>query len=153
LNKLLLLNKNTILFLIVLSSLILLLYIYRENYFLDEVVKDKNNIELLSLDSSDLIKPKFSINRKTDNITVSANEGNFVTKDKILLNNEVEFKTENFKITSNKATFNKKHQTASSDTFTEFESEGAIISSQGFNITDSGNVISFKGKTKIILSK
>lgn len=120
---------------------------------MDEVVKDKNNIELLSLDSSDLIKPKFSINRKTDNITVSANEGNFVTKDKILLNNEVEFKTENFKITSNKATFNKKHQTASSDTFTEFESEGAIISSQGFNITDSGNVISFKGKTKIILSK
>ena len=152
-NKLLLLNKNTILLLIVLTSLLLLLYIYKENYFLDESVKEKNNTQLLSLESSDLVKPKFSINRKKDNITVSANEGNFVTKDKILLNNEVEFKTENFKITSNKATFNKKHQTASSDTFTEFQSERTMISSQGFNITNSGDIISFKGKTKIILSK
>ena len=139
--------------LIVVSSLLLLLYIYRENYILDKTVEKKNNIQLLSLDSSDLIKPKFSINRKKDKITVSANEGNFVTKDKILLNNEVEFKTKNFKITSNKATFNKKHQTASSDTFTEFKSEGTMISSQGFNITNSGDIISFKGKTKIILSK
>ena len=152
-NKLLLLNKNIILFLIVLSSLFLLLYVYTENYFLDESVKKKNDIQLPSLDSSDLIKPKFSINRKKENITVSANEGNFVTKDKILLNNKVEFKTENFKITSNKATFNKKNQTASSDTFTEFQSDGTNISSQGFNITNSGDVISFKGKTKIILSK
>tara|TARA_B100001250_G_scaffold413767_1_gene449002 strand:+ start:1283 stop:1672 length:390 start_codon:yes stop_codon:yes gene_type:complete len=129
------------------------LYIYRENYFLDELIKKEDDIELLSLDSSDLIKPKFSINRKKDNITVSANEGNFVTKDKILLNSDVQFKTEDFKITSNKATFNKKHQTASSDTLTEFQSEGTIISSQGFNITNSGNTISFKGKTKITLSK
>ena len=152
-NRLLLLNKNTILLIIVSFSLLLLLYIYRENYFLDELIEKEDDIELLSLDSSDLIKPKFSINRKKDNITVSANEGNFVTKDKILLNSDVQFKTEDFKITSNKATFNKKHQTASSDTLTEFQSEGTIISSQGFNITNSGNTISFKGKTKIILSK
>ena len=152
-NRLLLLNKNTILLIIVSFSLLLLLYIYRENYFLDELIEKEDDIELLSLDSSDLIKPKFSINRKKDNITVSANEGNFVTKDKILLNSDVQFKTEDFKITSNKATFNKKHQTASSDTLTEFKSEGTIISSQGFNITNSGNTISFKGKTKIILSK
>lgn len=152
-NRLLLLNKNTILLIIVSFSLLLLLYIYRENYFLDELIKKEDDIELLSLDSSDLIKPKFSINRKKDNITVSANEGNFVTKDKILLNSDVQFKTEDFKITSNKATFNKKHQTASSDTLTEFQSEGTIISSQGFNITNSGNTISFKGKTKITLSK
>ena len=152
-NRLLLLNKNTILLIIVSFSLLLLLYIYRENYFLDELIEKENDIELLSLDSSDLIKPKFSINRKKDNITVSANEGNFVTKDKILLNSDVQFKTEDFKITSNKATFNKKHQTASSDTLTEFQSEGTIISSQGFNITNSGNTISFKGKTKITLSK
>jgi len=153
LNRLLLLNKNTILLIIVSFSLLLLLYIYRENYFLDELIEKEDDIELLSLDSSDLIKPKFSINRKKDNITVSANEGNFVTKDKILLNSDVQFKTEDFKITSNKATFNKKHQTASSDTLTEFQSEGTIISSQGFNITNSGNTISFKGKTKITLSK
>ena len=152
-NRLLLLNKNTILLIIVSFSLLLLLYIYRENYFLDELIEKEDDIELLSLDSSDLIKPKFSINRKKDNITVSANEGNFVTKDKILLNSDVQFKTEDFKITSNKATFNKKHQTASSDTLTEFQSEGTIISSQGFNITNSGNTISFKGKTKITLSK
>ena len=50
-----------------------------------------------------------------------------MTKDKILLNSDVQFKTEDFKITSNKATFNKKHQTASSDTLTEFKSEGAIM--------------------------
>ena len=138
---------------IVLSSFILLLYIYRENYFLVESIKKNDDIQLLSLDSSDLIKPKFSINRKKENITVSANEGNFLTNDKILLNKDVQFKTENFKITSNKATFNKKDQTASSDTFTEFQSEGTNISSQGFNITNSGNTISFTGKTKITLSK
>jgi len=137
----------------VLSSLLLLLYIYVENYFSDKLIDEKNDIQLLSLDSSDLIKPKFSINRKKENITVSANEGNFLTNDKILLNKDVQFKTEKFKITSNKATFNKKDQTASSETFTQFQSEGTNISSQGFNITNSGNIISFTGKTKITLSK
>ena len=70
-NRLLLLNKNTILLIIVSFSLLLLLYIYRENYFLDELIEKEDDIELLSLDSSDLIKPKFSINRKKDNKEVN----------------------------------------------------------------------------------
>ncbi len=139
--------------LIIIFSFLLLLYIYKENYFLEKTVSESNKDVLLSLSSSDLVKPKFSIKGKKDSISVSANHGNFITKDKILLKNKVKFETKNFKIISNQATFNKKNQTASSNTFTEFESKGAKISSQGFNITNSGNVIYFKGKTKIILSK
>ena len=74
--------------LIIIFSFLLLLYIYKENYFLEKTVSESNKDVLLSLSSSDLVKPKFSIKGKKDSISVSANHGNFITKDKILLKNK-----------------------------------------------------------------
>ena len=152
-NNFLLINKNIILIIIFLSLFFLLLYIYQQNLFIDKNNLQNENKQSLSADSADLIKPKFSINRSKDNITVSANEGNFITEDKILLKKDVQLKTDDFEIISQNATFNQKSQTASSNTDSKFFSDGTTILSQGFDIKNSGDNISFKGKTKIILSK
>ena len=57
-----------------------------------------------------------------------------------------------FKIYTDVVTFNRKNETASSKTKSKFESEGAIIISNGFNITNQGDNINFNGKTSLTLN-
>lgn len=100
---------------------------------------------------SDITKPKFSINSQKQKILVTANEGNFITNDEILLEQNVVFKSNKFKIYSDNVVFNKKSFIAHSKDKSRFISKNASINSIGFDITENGNIINFKGKTKLVL--
>ena len=63
------------------------------------------------------------------------------------------FKSSKFKLQTNKAIFNKINLTATSKESSKFQSEGTTIISEGFEITENGNIIFFNGKTKLNLDK
>ena len=100
----------------------------------------------------DILNPSFIINNK-QKISVKAERGNFISDKKILLENNVIFKSSKFKLQTNKAIYNKVDQTANSKESTKFQSEGTIILSEGFEITENGNIIFFNGNTKLNLIK
>ena len=110
----------------------------------------ENNI-ILNTNTADITKPKFSINSDKQKISITANEGNFLTENEIMLKKNVIFKSNKFKIISNNVIFNKKDLIASSKDKAEFISKNALINSNGFDITENGNIINFKGRTKVIL--
>ena len=101
--------------------------------------------------ASDISEPKFSINSKEQKISVTANEGNFLTEDEIVLEKNVIFKSNKFKIYTDNVVFNKKTLVASSQDNSKFISNKTSIDSAGFDIIENGNIINFKGKTKLIL--
>ena len=100
----------------------------------------------------DILNPSFTINNK-QKISVKAERGNFISDKKILLENNVIFKSSKFKLQTNRAIFNKIDQTATSEESSKFQSEGIVIVSEGFEITENGNIIFFNGKTKLNLDK
>ena len=124
---------------------IFFLFEFLESYQSKSLVFEASESEI------DIINPKFTINSKKDKITVSAKEGHFINDNKILLKHNVKFFSENFEIESDDVIFDKKNFTASSNESSKFISKKTIISSKGFEITDSGNKINFNGKSKIIL--
>ena len=63
------------------------------------------------------------------------------------------FKSSKFKIQTNKAIYNKLNQEVNSNELTRFQSEGTMIISEGFEITENGNIIFFNGRTKLNLDK
>ena len=150
-NYFLLINRKLILFCILFLSIAFCAYLFIMN-------KNKNqkNFNLSDLKESsnyDILKPKFIINNKKNTIQVSANQGDFVKNDNILLKQDVLFESKDFTISSNKVLYNKIEQTAKSRVESIFESEKTHIRSQGFDIIDQGNIIIFNGKSKITLSK
>ena len=114
-----------------------------------------NIIESYNFETSsaayDIIKPKFSINSESQKIAVTAKQGNFISENKILLKNNVTFKSKRFKIISDNVIFDKKNLTASSLVKSKFISKKTSIESNGFEIGDNGNIINFNGKTKLII--
>ena len=92
-----------------------------------------------------------SINAQATKIFITANEGNFLNNDEILLENNVRFKSNDFSIETENVIFNRTDQTAQSKTRSIFKSENTSISSDGFDIQDKGNVIIFYGKSYLIL--
>ena len=112
--------------------------------------KYKDNITI-SKKTSDILEPKFSINSEEQKISVTANEGNFLTEDEIALEKNVIFKSNKFKIYTDNVVFNKKTLVASSQDKAKFISDKTSINSAGFDIIENGNIIHFKGKTKLIL--
>ena len=82
---------------------------------------------------------------------MTANEGNFLTENEIMLEKNVIFKSDKFKIYSDNVLFNKKSLIASSKNKSKFVSDKTSIDSNGFDIIENGNIINFKGKTKLIL--
>lgn len=145
------LNKKLLLTFIVLVTLLIILILYIQK---NQIQKNTSSINGVSVDSSyDIIKPKFTINNENEKILITANEGNFVNNDQILLKNNVLFKSDKFKIFSKEVIFNKKKQTAKSDKNSIFRAKGTEIKSEGFDIIDQGNIIQFNGKTSLTLSK
>ena len=67
----------------------------------------KNKITI-NKKTSDISEPKFSINSEEQKISVTANEGNFLTEDEIALEKNVIFKSNKFKIYTDNVVFNKK---------------------------------------------
>ena len=147
-NFLLSLNKKLFLifsFLIIIVIIFLISFVYfQSNYISSKEV-------LFNTQTADITKPKFSINGNKQKISVTANEGNFITDDEIMLKNNVIFESNKFKIYSDNVIFNKKNLVATSKEKSKFISDSASIDSFGFDIIENGNIINFKGKSKIIL--
>ena len=149
-NYLLQLNKSLVLiFLIFLTIISLIFFFVKDEIFSKSEIK----FDTISDNSFDILNPKFTINNANEIITIQAEKGNFLNKNNIVLENNVVFKSDKFKIYSSKVFFNKKNQTAYSKKNSTFISEGTTIESKGFEITDKGNTIQFNGKTKIMLLK
>jgi len=108
----------------------------------------KEKIEKSQGPNFDIINPSFTINNK-QKISIKAEKGNFITNQKILLEKNVVFKSSKFNLQTDKAMFNKKDQTAKSEDQTRFQSKKTTIISEGFEITENGNIIFFNGKSKL----
>ena len=147
-NLILSLNKKIFLiFILVIFLSIILLFSFV--YFQSKSIT--TNSIILDNKNADITKPRFSINSDKQKISVTANQGNFLTTDKIMLEKNVIFKSKDFKLYGEKVVFNKKNSIASSEDHSKFISKNAFIESVGFEIIDNGNIINFKGKTKLIL--
>jgi len=148
LNFLLSLNKKLILIFILfvfLTIFFLILFVYFQSN------TNNYNTVIINKKTADITRPKFSINSNKQKISVTANEGNFLTEDEIMLEKNVIFRSNKFEIYSNNVIFNKKNLIASSKDKSRFISKNASIDSIGFDIIENGNIINFKGKTKLIL--
>ena len=126
-----------------------ILFIFSLNFF-GSTDNSQNKINI-NKKTSDILEPKFSINSKKQKIFVTANEGNFLNKDEIVLEKNVIFKSNKFKIYTDNVVFNKKTFVASSQDNSKFISNNTSIDSAGFDIIENGNIINFKGKTKLVL--
>ena len=147
-NFLLSLNKKIFLafsFLLI----ILILFIFFSK-LIESTDNSKNKITI-NKKTSDISQPKFSINSEEQKISVTANEGSFITEDEIALEKNVIFKSNKFKIYTDNVVFNKKTLVASSQDKSKFISDNSSIDSAGFDIIENGNIINFKGKTKLVL--
>tara|TARA_Y100001970_G_scaffold165001_1_gene201611 strand:- start:1838 stop:2290 length:453 start_codon:yes stop_codon:yes gene_type:complete len=149
LNYLLSLEKKylviIILFIISLAIFVFVIKTIETNYLNNQITK-------FDTSDSDITKPKFTINSEDQKISISANEGNFINNNEILLKNDVVFESNKFTIYSDDVIFNKNDQTAASKVKSKFVSENTSILSDGFEIVDNGNQIKFNGKTTINLN-
>jgi hypothetical protein len=145
-----LLSLNRKIFLLLSFVFILLILIV---FLLNVIETNDNSQSKITLDeqTSDISEPKFSINSKEQKISVTAKEGNFLTEDEIVLEKNVIFKSNKFKIYTDNVVFNKKTLVASSQDKSKFISDNTSIDSAGFDIIENGNIINFKGKTKLVL--
>ena len=147
-NLLLSLNKRIFLIFSFLF-IILILFLFLSN-LIESTDNSKNKITI-NKKTSDISEPKFSINSEEQKISVTAKEGNFLTEDEIALEKNVIFKSNKFKIYTDNVVFNKKTLVASSQDKAKFISDNTSIDSAGFDIIENGNIINFKGKTKLVL--
>ena len=102
--------------------------------------------------SFDITNPSFTINNDKEKISVKAKNGKFLDKNLILLQNNVIFKSTQFKLLTNKVIFDQKNQTAESKHSSKFESDNTTLISEGFRLTNNGDIILFDGKTTLILN-
>ena len=102
-NKLLQVNKKLLLFLLLVIIVIFIatIILNKTDISLNQTVKKKSTEP-----NFDIINPSFTINNK-QKISVKAEKGNFISDQKILLENNVMFKSSKFKIQTNKAIYNK----------------------------------------------
>ena len=148
LNFLLSLNKKIFL-IFSFIFIFFILFVFLLNFI--EITENSENKIIINKKTSDISEPKFSINSKEQKITVTANEGNFLTENEIVLEKNVIFKSKKFKIYTDNVVFNKKTLVASSQDKSKFISNNTSIDSAGFDIIENGNIINFKGKTKLVL--
>ena len=147
-NLLLSLNKKYVLLITVVLFIVLISFFFFKFFNSIENNLINNKIEITN---ADITEPRFAINSPTQKIYITAKEGNFIGNGKILLRKDVTFKSNNFSITSDNVTFDRKQQTAQSNNNSIFKSEKTTISSEGFDIYDNGNKIKFYGSAIVIL--
>ena len=131
---------------ILLCLFILIIFSKQTNLSYEKVknIKDKSS-------NADISEPKFSINNNSNQIFITATEGNFLNKNEILLKDNVRFKSNDFSIETDKVIFNRDKQTAQSSSRSLFKSKNTSITSDGFDIYDKGDKIIFYGNSYIIL--
>ena len=147
-NFFLYINKKLIIFFALIVALTFVLVIFSKQFSIMNIELSNSKVNLSNVDISE---PKFAINNETKKIYITAEEGNFINKDEILLRDNVRFKSNEFSIETEKVIFNRSNQTAQSKSKSFFKSKNTTISSDGFNIFDQGNKIVFYGKSFIIL--
>jgi len=148
LNFFLHINKNLIFFFGLIVFFLFLVIVLTKQFNINNIQLEISD-EILS--NVDIEEPKFAMNNNTKKIYITANEGNFLNEDEILLKDNVKFKSNDFSIETDKVIFNRDKQTAKSETRSLFKSSNTMISSDGFNIHDDGNKIIFYGKSIIVL--
>ena len=141
-------NKNLIFFFGLIVFFSFLIIILTKQFNINKIQLEFSD-EILS--DVDIEEPKFAMNNNTKKIYITANEGNFLNEDEILLKDNVKFKSNDFSIETEKVIFNRDKQTAKSETRSLFKSSNTMISSDGFNIHDDGNKIIFYGNSIIVL--
>ena len=112
--------------------IVFVLFVYISSFI--ETSDNSQNKLALDKQTSDISEPKFSINSKEQKISVTANEGNFLTEDEIVLEKNVIFKSNKFKIFTDNVVFNKKTLVASSQNNSKFISNNTSIDAAGFDI-------------------
>ena len=151
-NYFLKLNKSFIILIIILLFSALIILITTKKKLIK--INENKEINFSNIDTDyDIVEPKFTINNKNKKIYVTANQGNFIEDNNILLKEKVRFRSKDFIIYSDDVLFNQENQTAKSSNNSIFKSDGAQINSEGFNITEKGNIIKFNGKSKLTLTK
>ncbi len=144
-NYFLSLNKKFVLILIIL--IISLIFFY-------QTLTSKGSINIdnkVEIANADIAKPKFAINNNSKKIFITAEEGNFIGSNKILLKKNVKFKSNDFSIETENVIFDRNKETAHSTERSYFKTNNATIISNGFDISEKGNKIVFYGKASIIL--
>ena len=147
-NFFLYINKKLVFFFGVIILIFFLTFVLTKQINLSNNMLTKSKINLSNVD---IAEPKFAINNESKKIYITAKEGNFLSKDEILLEENVRFKSKDFSIETEKVIFNRNKQTAKSNTKSLFKSENTTIFSDGFNIYDKGNKIVFYGKSFLVL--
>ena len=147
-NFFLYINRKLIIILTILTIIFFIIIIFYKQINLNDINFESTR-SILS--DADISQPKFAINNSSKKIYITASEGNFLSKDEILLNKNVKFKSNDFIIETEKVIFNRNEQTARSKTKPLFKSKNATIFSDGFNIHDKGDKIIFYGNSNIIL--
>ena len=141
-------NKRLIFFLGLLILVLFILLILSKQFNYITINPEKY---ISSISNVDIEQPKFFISNESKKIYITANEGNFLDKNKILLKKNVRFKSNDFIIETERVIFNRNEQTAQSKNKTFFSAENTKISSDGFDIFDKGNKIFFYGNAFVIL--
>ena len=147
-NFFLYINRKLIILLGAIIIFLFIIIIYYKQINLNSIIIEDS---ISSLSNADISEPKFAINNESKNIYITASQGNFISKDEVLLKENVRFKSNDFSIETEKVIFNRYKQTAKSKTRSMFKSKNATITSDGFNIHDKGNKIIFYGSSYIIL--
>lgn len=99
---------------------------------------------------ADIVNPKFVKEKLNDNnLEVIAQKASFINENEILLEGDVKYSSDNFMLESDKVSFDQINFNASSNEKTYFKSKKLSIISEGFHVEDQGNLISFKGKSKL----
>ena len=131
----------------------IILFIFLIFIFIKQISTNNEKLKNIRTNSTnvDISQPKFAINNETKKIYITAEEGNFLNKNEILLKENVRFKSNDFSIETENVVFDRNNQTAHSETKSLFKSENTIISSDGFDIHEKGNKIIFYGNAYIIL--
>ena len=130
---------------------LVLIIIFSIFIFSKQVSINQNKINIISKSNVDISEPKFAINNEVKKIYITAREGNFLSKNKILLTDNVKFESNDFSIETENVIFDRDKETAHSKTRSIFKTKNMTISSDGFDIDDRGNRIIFYGNSYIIL--
>ena len=147
-NYFLFINRRLLILLGFIIIVSFVIFIFAKQILINNI-KFENIEEKLS--NIDISEPRFSIKSASRKIYITAKEGNFLNKNEILLNQNVRFKSNDFSIETQKVIFDRNKQTAKSESESLFTGKNISISSEGFDIHDRGNKITFFGSSLVIL--
>ena len=147
-NFFLYINRKLIIFFVLFLIFTFAIFVFYKQINLNNIKPENINN---NFSDADISEPKFAINNESKKINITAAEGNFLSQNKVLLKDNVRFKSNNFSIETEEVIFNRDKQTAHSKSKSLFKSKNVTIVSDGFNIHDKGNKIIFYGNSNLIL--